>query len=200
MPPAPFAEASARDARALVQTLSQRELEHAGEVRRRALALAEAQLERVARQLATALRAGLSIAEIARVTNISRPTLYALRERYGPSSGNLQCDILCAVAVDGPLTVAALLQSLTAPQEEIRKEVRDLQERRLLETALARDSRVGYLVVTHEGQGLLADYITKGLGTPAAPLARPNSRSPSGGVTQKPRPGHRGSAIERGRR
>ena len=57
------------------------ELRGLGERRRAALAEAQAVLERVEELLPEALHAGISLSEIARLSGVSRPTLYALKER-----------------------------------------------------------------------------------------------------------------------
>ena len=59
------------------------ELRALGERRRSALAEAESVLARVEELLPYAERAGLSLAEIARLSAVSRPTLYAIKERRG---------------------------------------------------------------------------------------------------------------------
>ena len=70
---------------ALVRGLHLSELQAAGAARAVALHQAELELDRVARLLPDALQAGISLAEIARVAGVSRPTLYELRARYGGS-------------------------------------------------------------------------------------------------------------------
>ena len=50
--------------------------------RAEALRVAEEELDKLARLLPNAIDAGISISEIARVADVSRPTLYELRARY----------------------------------------------------------------------------------------------------------------------
>ncbi len=59
------------------------ELRDLGERRRAALAEAQVVLDRVEELLPDALGAGLSLSEIARLSAVSRPTLYALKRRGG---------------------------------------------------------------------------------------------------------------------
>ena len=73
--------------KALVRALHLSELVATSKAREVALHEAEAQFDRIARLLPDALKGGISMTEIARVTGISRPTLYELRARYGGSVG-----------------------------------------------------------------------------------------------------------------
>jgi chromosome segregation and condensation protein ScpB len=90
-------------ARALVRALHLSELETAGTARALALHEAEKQLDRVARLLPNALQAGISITEIARVTGVSRPTLYEQQGRYGRSLGDLRLGVLQTIALRQPI-------------------------------------------------------------------------------------------------
>ena len=69
-----------------------------GAARELALLQAEQQLDRLARLLPNALAGGLSLAEISRVTGVSRPTLYELKARYDDSDADLRLAVLQAVA------------------------------------------------------------------------------------------------------
>jgi chromosome segregation and condensation protein ScpB len=89
--------------RALVRALHLSELETAGTARTLALHEAEKQLDRVARLLPNAMQAGISITEIARVTGVSRPTLYELQGRYGGSPGELRLGVLQTIALRQPI-------------------------------------------------------------------------------------------------
>jgi DNA invertase Pin-like site-specific DNA recombinase len=66
-PPGPYAE----------------ELGRLGERRRAAQAEDQAVLERIEEVLPGALGSGLSLSEVARLTGVSRPTLYGLKRRAG---------------------------------------------------------------------------------------------------------------------
>jgi DNA-binding phage protein len=78
----------------VVRALHQSELEAAGTARANALREADEQLDRIARLLPDALAAGLSISEIARLTGLSRPTVYELRSRYSNSERDLSLAVL----------------------------------------------------------------------------------------------------------
>ena len=65
------------------------ELRGLGERRRAALSEAQAVVDRVEELLPDALRSGLSLSEIARLSGVSRTTLYALKERGGASERRL---------------------------------------------------------------------------------------------------------------
>src|SRR5436305_1392351 len=83
--------------KAVVRGLHSSELEGAGAARSAALREADAQLDRIARLLPDALQSGLTLAEVARLTGVSRPTLYELRGRYG-SIGDVRLAILQVLA------------------------------------------------------------------------------------------------------
>lgn len=90
--------------RALVRGLHLSELQAAGAARALALHQAEVELDRVARLLPDAMQAGISLAEIARVAGVSRPTLYELRARYGGTVGDMRLAVLQALATHGALS------------------------------------------------------------------------------------------------
>lgn len=96
--------------RALVRGLHLSELQASGAARAMALHEADVQLDRIARLLPDALQAGLSLAEIARVAGVSRPTLYELRARYGGSVGDMRLAVLQTLANRGPLLDSELAE------------------------------------------------------------------------------------------
>jgi len=60
-----------------------RELRRAGAKRQRHLAASDQEFERILPLAAQALEAGASIAEVAELAEVSRPTLYRLLDRSG---------------------------------------------------------------------------------------------------------------------
>ena len=90
--------------RALVRGLHLSELQTAGAARARALHEAEVELDRIARLLPEATQAGISLAEIARVAGVSRPTLYELRAKYGGSVRDMRLAVLQTLANHGALS------------------------------------------------------------------------------------------------
>ena len=98
--------------KALLRALHLSELELAGAARAFALHQADEQLDRIARLLPDALRNGISMTDIARVTGVSRPTLYELRGRYDRSIGDLRFSLLQAVATRQPVSVDELRTEL----------------------------------------------------------------------------------------
>jgi DNA-binding IclR family transcriptional regulator len=94
------------------------DLEAAGEARAAALREADTQLDRIARLLPDATGAGLSLAEIARITGVSRPTLYQLRARYGDDA-YLGPALLQAVASTGLARLDHLATSIGRPESEL---------------------------------------------------------------------------------
>lgn len=109
--------------RSTVRALHLGALEEAGRARADALREADEQLDRVARLLPDALAGGLSLAEIARVTGVSRPTLYELRARYSDSDRDLNLAVLQSLAVRGPQASSELVENIGGPK---RAEVRSL--------------------------------------------------------------------------
>ena len=105
--------------KALVRALHLSELGAAGSARVLALHQADEQLDRVARLLPDALEAGISMSEIARTTDISRPTLYELRARYGGPVGDLRLATLQAVVTSTEVTEAGLAERLSREPAEI---------------------------------------------------------------------------------
>lgn len=111
--------AKKRRGKAVLQTLHARELEEAGAARQAALDEAEVQLDRIGELLPGALSAGLSISEIARLTGVSRPTLYELQRRSG-GARDLDLEVLAAVSAAGPQSESELSESLDVPEAGVR--------------------------------------------------------------------------------
>jgi transcriptional regulator with XRE-family HTH domain len=103
--------------KALARAVQASELQAAGSKREAALHEAEVQLERIARLLPNALQAGLTLSEIARVTGVSRPTLYELKARY--TEGDISLAALQSVASRGPITLAELADHLGRSESEV---------------------------------------------------------------------------------
>jgi hypothetical protein len=118
--------------KALVRDLHETELRAAGAARALALHQAEQQLDRIARLMTDALKAGLTLAEISRLTNVSRPTLYELRGRYGEAVGDLRFAVLQAVATRAPIWMDELAEHL-GHREEIAAVVKDLVREGLID-------------------------------------------------------------------
>lgn len=108
------------------------ELETAGTARTIALHEAEKQLDRVARLLPNAIQAGISITEIARVTGVSRPTLYELQGRYGGSLGDLRLGVLQTIALRQPISNDQL-RLLFNDRAELEQVVVDFADKGLIE-------------------------------------------------------------------
>lgn len=119
--------------KALVRALHLSELVAASKAREVALHEAEAQFDRIAHLLPDALKGGISMTEIARVTGISRPTLYELRARYGGSVGDLRLAVLQAVIADNAATTASVAERLGRPTGDIELVVGDFVDRKWLD-------------------------------------------------------------------
>ena len=108
------------------------ELETAGTARTLALHEAEKQLDRVARLLPNAMQADISITEIARVTGVSRPTLYELQGRYGGSLADLRLGVLQTIALRQPIANEQL-SLLFDGRDELAHVIVDLAKEGLIE-------------------------------------------------------------------
>src|SRR5580704_10596521 len=103
----------------IVRALHESELANAGNERVQALRRAEDQLDRIARLLPGALEAGVGMTEIARITGVSRPTLYELRARYADSARDLRLAVLQALMRRETSFPDALPAHLGRPESEI---------------------------------------------------------------------------------
>ena len=112
----------------LVRSVHLGELQAAGEARATALRQAEEQLDRIARLLPDALDGGVRITEIARLTGVSRQTLYELRARYSDSPRDLTLAVMQALLTQYPATaeeVANHLGRSVSDVEAVLKRLRD---------------------------------------------------------------------------
>jgi hypothetical protein len=118
--------------RALVRALHVSELEAAGAARNLALHQAELQLDRIARLLPDAIQGGLTLAEIGRITGVSRPTLYQLRGRYGDAS-DLRLAVLQTVANRGAMPTRELADLVGRDPKDVAAATNGLFDDGLLE-------------------------------------------------------------------
>lgn len=95
-----------------MRALHRSEIQAAGDARALALHQAEEQLDRIARRIPEALASGLSVTEIARISKLSRPTIYELRGRYSASEGDLNFAVLSSVARLQPVTGGEISQAI----------------------------------------------------------------------------------------
>jgi Homeodomain-like domain len=93
-------------------------LEATGEARAEALREADGHLDRIARLLRDALSVGLSVTDVARITGVSRPTLYQLRARYGKSHTELRLAVLQAVS-SGHQSLKDIVRALGRPEADL---------------------------------------------------------------------------------
>lgn len=78
----------------VLRALHATELEAAGAERVEGLRRADEQLDRIARVLPEALHGGLTVTEVARLTGVSRPTLYQLLARYSDVPRDLRLAVM----------------------------------------------------------------------------------------------------------
>ena len=141
---------------ALVRALHLSELQAAGEAREKALRKADEQLNRIGRLLPDALGSGISLAEIARVTGVSRPTLYELRGRHSQKFGDLLLAVLQTAASRGPVDRAGVAAFLERPVEEIRSVVDTLVDGGLVVEDFNDDPEDPMMELTLTGNGFHA--------------------------------------------
>jgi hypothetical protein len=138
---------------ALVRALHLSELESAGAARTRALEEADGHLDRVARLLPNAVGAGISLAEISRITGVSRPTLYELRGRYSDDERDMTLAALQTVASRAPVDAAAITAHLGRPAKQIRPLIDGLCESGLLNEEFNEDPDDPMMEVTLTKRG-----------------------------------------------
>jgi DNA-binding phage protein len=102
----------------VIKSLHARGLAEAGAARAVAIEEAERQLDRIARLLHDALQGGVSMTEIARVTGVSRQTLYELRGRYGDTA-DLRFAVLQSLATQGESTARHVAEHVRRPESEV---------------------------------------------------------------------------------
>ena len=146
--------------RATVRALYLAELEDIGARRATALKAAEDQLERVARLLPSALDAGLSLSEISRLTDVSRPTLYQLRARHTAAAGNVRLAILQTVANHGWIERETLREELAVDPNGVDRAFAEMFDAGLLREEFNDDSQQPAMVyaLTTEGFAELSDW------------------------------------------
>jgi hypothetical protein len=119
----------------VIKSLHARGLAEAGAARAIALKEAERQLDRIARLLHDALQGGVSMTEIARVTGVSRQTLYELRGRYGDTA-DLRFAVLQSLATQGASTARHLAEDVRRPEVEVQPLLADLIDQGLADWLL----------------------------------------------------------------
>lgn len=140
--------------RAIVRTLHANALQEAGAARRAALETAEAELDRIARLMPAALKGGLSLAEIARVTGVSRPTLYELRARYSESDADLRLAVLQTLATEGALSESELSRRLGGPRKGLSALIQALLDQGFLDGGVEEGDDGPYPLFSLSPQGL----------------------------------------------
>lgn len=122
--------------RAIVQSLSRQALEEAGERLAVAQQRADDELELIAQHIAGAIGVGISISEIARLTGLSRPKVYELRDRYRPADSELEMRVLAQLAASGGLSSEQLADQLDVSLDRVRRAIGALEERSHVRLAL----------------------------------------------------------------
>jgi AcrR family transcriptional regulator len=144
--------------RELVRSAYVAELQAAGAARAVALHEAEEQLDRIAKVLEDARGAGLSMSDIARITGVSRQTLYELKGRYG-STEDLGLAVLAVVATSGAITLDALADELGRGRSEVEGVVKSYLDGHLIEETVFLDAEgEDALAITEIGEAALLDW------------------------------------------
>jgi AcrR family transcriptional regulator len=141
---------------AALRSMHLRGLSEAGTARASALAEAEKQLDRIARLLHDALQGGVTMSEIARVTGVSRQTLYELRGRYGDTL-DLRLAVLQALLTQYPATIERLEEHLGRPTDEIKPLLSEFLEKGFADESPDPDVGLAY-AMTPAGLRLLQDW------------------------------------------
>jgi hypothetical protein len=160
MPRTGPSRAQLEKARAAVRALHLTELEDAGRARVAALAQADSELQRIAARLPDALDAGISLSEIARVTGISRPTLYELRGRHSDSPRDLTLALLQLIGTRGAVPVPNLPAIMGRPESEYSAVLKSLISSDLIEYEIEEgpDGAEALYVLTAKGHALLEGW------------------------------------------
>jgi transcriptional regulator with XRE-family HTH domain len=147
-------------ARGFVRALHLTELEHAGRARAAALEQADIELQRIAARLADALEAGISLSEIARVTGVSRPTLYELRTRRSDLPRDLTLALLQLIGTRGAVPVSTLSAEMGRPGAEYSAVLDSLISDGFIEYEVEEgpDGPEGLYVLTGKGHDLLENW------------------------------------------
>jgi DNA-binding phage protein len=154
-----MAEIRREQGKTLVRAMHLSELQAAGAARAVALNESEQQLDRIARVMPNALNAGISLAEIARNTGVSRQTLYELKPRYDPS-GSIRLAVLQTIATRQPISVHELAERLNRSFSDIEPVVESFVDGKLVDLATSTSSEdvSDYLYLTNVGSDCLADW------------------------------------------
>ncbi|HEV3094051.1 MAG TPA: HTH domain-containing protein [Solirubrobacteraceae bacterium] len=151
-----MAEIRREKGKALVRAVHLTELQAAGAARAVALSESEQQLDRIARIMPNALNAGISLAEIARNTGVSRQTLYELKPRYDPS-GEIDLAVLQMIATRQPITARELAQQLNRSARTVKPLVERFIEGGFVDLAAAPGDGDD-LYLSDTGSSLLAEW------------------------------------------
>jgi DNA-binding MarR family transcriptional regulator len=98
------------------------------------------------------------MADIARITGVSRQTLYELKGRYG-SAEDLRLAVLAAIATNGAVTLEELTENLGRSRSEVEAVVKAYVEGHLVEETIFLDGKATEaLALTEHGEAALMDW------------------------------------------
>lgn len=153
----------AQRSRLTLQVLYRRELGESGRRRAAALAGAEQELARIAQFLPGALHAGMTLTEISQLTGVSRPTLYAIRDRRPPESRDeVVFALLSALGGLGPQSAEQLAGLIGVEADDVAPLVAELVTRGLLHQLIGYSSPAfptAFLVLTELGAKTLEELL-----------------------------------------
>jgi DNA-directed RNA polymerase specialized sigma24 family protein len=115
-------------ARGSLRALYLGELADIGRRRQEALAEADRQLDRLLHLVLNVGDAGIGIAEIARMANVSRPTVYALLPRARDNVRDMRLAVL-QLTLDGA-TAREISKAVRCPRDEVEALLLDFEQRR----------------------------------------------------------------------
>jgi DNA-directed RNA polymerase specialized sigma24 family protein len=113
-------------ARGSLRALYLGDLADIGRRRQEALAEADRQIDRLAHLVLNAGDAGIGVAEIARMANVSRPTVYALLPRARDKVRDMRLAVL-QLTLDGA-TAREISKTLGCPRDEVEALLLDFQQ------------------------------------------------------------------------
>lgn len=146
----------------MLQVLHRNELSESG---RRLMAGREEtqrELRRIATILPAARYAGLTMAEISRLTGLSRPTLYSLEKRRGTGERDITIAILGALGGMGPQTSEQLAGVIKIAEDAVAEALAELAARELVAALVGYytpSSPTTFLMLTEAGAELLQTLV-----------------------------------------
>jgi DNA-binding MarR family transcriptional regulator len=140
----------------MLRSVYREELARAGGVRSAAMEQADEELQTIAALLPGATASGLAVSEIARIADVSRPTVYELLKDSG-SEPDLLAALLAAL-IDGPHTENDLTKKLGVDHRTLGQLIGALVEQGWAQRLTEGSADTQTFMATDEGEKALADW------------------------------------------